>query len=138
MTSLLEHRIILPGNRFLLQCPFLPFSVTVLGKVDQISRMELKKKLKLYNVLQYTLAKVASIVLGSGRNKREKTCDFCMVQTKNRKVFREKWTALSLQLQITSGKVASFLAVFLRNRTDSHKDNKEGSAYRNGDLGGQK
>ena len=53
MTSLLEHTIILPENRFLLQSPFLSFSVTVLEKVDQINRMELKKKLRLWNGFEY-------------------------------------------------------------------------------------
>lgn len=103
MTSLVEHRIILPGHRFLLESAFLSFSVTVLEKVDQSNRMELKKKLKLCNGLQCILGKVACIVLGSARNKREKPCDPCMVKTKSRKVFRDKCTILSLQLQMTKG-----------------------------------
>lgn len=54
MTSLLEYTINLPENRFLLQFPFLSF-VTVSEKVDQINRLELKKKLRLWNGFKYTL-----------------------------------------------------------------------------------
>lgn len=54
MTSLLECAIILPENRFLLLFPFLSF-VTAPKKVDQINRLELKKKLRLWNGFKYTL-----------------------------------------------------------------------------------
>lgn len=112
MTSLLEHTIILPENRFLLQSPFLSFSVRVLEKVDQIDRMEMKNKLRLWNGFEYTLDKIACVVLGSGKNRREKPCDLAMIKTKNRRVLREKCTVLFLQLQMRRGKVASFLCIF--------------------------
>lgn len=54
VTSLLQCTIVLPENRFPLQFPFLSF-VTVPKKVGQINRLELKKKLRLWNGFKYTL-----------------------------------------------------------------------------------
>lgn len=44
--------------------------------------MELKKKLRLWNGFEYTLDKVACILRGSGRNRREKTYDLAVNKTK--------------------------------------------------------
>jgi len=70
--------------------------VTVLEEVDHIKRMELKKKLRLRSGFEYTLEKIACIVLGSDRNRREKPYDLAMVKTKSRRVLREKCTILIL------------------------------------------
>lgn len=100
MTSLLEHIIILPETRFLLQSLLFCPSVTVLEKVDQINRMELKKKFRLWNRFEYTLDKIAFMVLGSDRNRRKKHYDLAMIRTKYRRGLREKCTVLFLSLQM--------------------------------------
>lgn len=58
--------------------------------------MELKEKLRLWNGFEYTLDKIACIVVGSDRNRREKPSDLAMIKTKTRRVLREKCTILFL------------------------------------------